>query len=212
MEDAPLWIRLMAAGVALVMTVALSSAQTDATPGKPMQLLPSVKPTAAAVANKPNAKHRRHRLIKGMARKPRHSTAAARDEPHRPADSATALAPTNVWPVQQTTSNGLLFPDAAKPSEPSELVVKRQTVEVEPTDAVHVVDLAAAKPEAALARTNVSAVPKPMVAAFAAPTPARTSQVGSAAWIAQVLGALAGAIATGWLAWLLIGPRPRTSR
>jgi hypothetical protein len=175
-----------------------------------MQLLPSVKPAPAA-AKKPNAKLRRKRSVKRTARKPRHSTAAARHEPHRPMD--TAAAPTNVWPLQQTTFNGLLFPDAAKPSEPSELAVKGQTVQVEPADAVHAIDLAATNPKAAIASTNVDAVPKPIVAALiAAPAAAKTSQVGSAAWIAQVLGALAGATATGWLAWLLIGPWRRTSR
>jgi hypothetical protein len=214
MEDAPLWIRLMAAGAALVITVALSPAQTDAAPGKPMQLLPNVKPAAAAAAvKKVNVKRRRKRLVKGTTRKPTHSTAAARNETQRPTHTATAAAPTNVWPLQTTGANRVLLPDAAKPSEPSELVLRGQTVQVKPADAINAIDLAADKPKAALATANAAAVPKPMVAALiAAPAPAKTSPVGSAAWIAQVLGALAGAMATGWLAWLLIGPAPRTSR
>ncbi|HEY2531115.1 MAG TPA: hypothetical protein VGJ20_24815 [Xanthobacteraceae bacterium] len=201
----------MAAGAALVMIVALPAAQTHAAPGKPMQLLPSVKPPAAAVT-KHNVKRRRKRLVKGTTRKPRHSPAAARNEPHQPTDTATAAAPTNVWPPQQTTgSNG--FPEAAKPAAPSELVVKGESVQVPPADTVNAIELAADKPKAALASANTAAVPKPMVAALvSAPAPAKTSQVGSVAWIAQVLGALAGAMVTGSLAWLLIGPAPRPSR
>jgi hypothetical protein len=77
----------------------------------------------------------------------------------------------------------------------------------QPSPPVSASSPASARSSGALHVAN--AAPEPVVHAMVArPSPAQTSPVGSASWIAQVLAALGGAIAAGVVAWFLIRPAP----
>jgi hypothetical protein len=116
---------------------------------------------------------------------------------------------------------------------PSSIQVGGQTVQVTSADQINEIDLAADNTQLAEStappsdRTDIMAAANAMAnampaspAALVAPVRADAGQtaqtasdqnattVGSASWIAQVLGALGGAIAAGAIAWFLLGSGP----
>jgi hypothetical protein len=96
--------------------------------------------------------------------------------------------------------------------EPSELVVGDETVQVQSSDRISPIDLAADKqdataPKSALQSDIAATQPagQPPARAMVMKPDRPASDVGSASWIAQVLAALGGAVAAGSVAWFLIG-------
>jgi hypothetical protein len=239
-EDAMLRIRIAAAGAVLVIAIGGAAAQTATAspPGKPLPLL--------RIVQQPNkAKARGHakmaaRFVKRTSAKTRivkrtsaktHSRTyrglAARRSRHLPTQSATAGAAASIWPAAETATPAAVAALAPAPQpapafaepEPSELVVRGETVQMASPDDVNALDLAADDQDAAAANAAKTATPsdvaKPppaaqaMVATPATPVAPDASPIGSASWITQVLAALGGAVAAGSVAWLLIGSAPQ---
>jgi len=161
-----------------------------------------------------------------------HTRLAERKQPPAPAEVAQAPASETTsaanWPAGPATplaevgSRALAAfpptPPSAAPSGPvpNELVVGGQEVKVASPDKVNEIDLAAAnngvvandaQPSTAPATTATSTPKADSATVAVAQTPA--SQVGSTAWIMQVLAALGGALAAGSVAWFLIGSTPQ---
>jgi hypothetical protein len=103
-------------------------------------------------------------------------------------------------------------PDVAS-DQPAQtaVVVNDQTVQIASPDQVNEIDLAADDSHAAEIPADNAAPASQAV--FAAPTRDEAEQiaskVGSAAWIAQAMAALSGAVAAGAVAWFLIGAGPQ---
>lgn len=150
------------------------------------------------------------------------------------ADDADTTAPTSVVAAQPPTRPA---PSLGEPVM-GPLVVGNQPVEVASQTDVNALDLAADKtadapanaapvnaaPEDAAPSYKVAAISAPPVAvtsdtasksdsikaSVTAPAPeAAQTAVGSPGWIAQVMAALAGAVAAGTIAWFLIGAAPQ---
>jgi hypothetical protein len=194
-------------------------AQTDANgaPGKPLQLVQNFKPAskpAATKSAKATAKieTRRHRTLALRKRAP--GTLALRNR--APAPVRLAQGPAAAWPA----APALPFAGAAAvaapspvPVEPlpSELVVGGQTVQIGSPEELNEIDLAAKDEAASGAAANPQAgndVPDAAAKSELA-TAAPPSEIGSAAWLLQVLAALGGAVAAGSVAWFLIGSAPQ---
>ena len=214
-------IRIVAAGALIsVMTAggAMAQTATDTGAGKPIQLLQAAT-QPDKTKSKPHAK--RIMKIRTAAKRTyrRHSRARARlshvAEVAKPA--APAAAPTDVWanvtPVTApaTVASAAPAPQlavAAPESTPSELVVGGQTVHVVSPDDANEIDRAA---DAQIA-SSIAATPSAVATADTATVALaheRTSHVGSASWIAQILAALGGAAAAGSAAWFLMGSVPQ---
>ncbi len=207
-------IRIVAAGAVLVMAVGGAAAQTttSSAPGKPISLLQTAQKSSKARPLKPHVKIAKKAPLK------KHRIFAA--EKSTPAPTKTAAAPANAWPALPPVAPTAAAAAEAAPqpapatsdTQPSDIVVKGQTVQVAPPDAVNAIDLAADNHnDAALAATKGdSAQATPAVQAMvAAPAVEDASPVGSAKWIAQVLAAFGGAVAAGSVAWFLIGSTPQ---
>jgi hypothetical protein len=232
MEDAMPNIRIAIGGVAFLLLTGIAAsgaaAQTapDETAGKPLQLL-----RVAAHPAKAKTKSHARLLAHSIARKSRsHRSVAARTPPNVPAQAATAPTPDSVWPAANPlapTDVAAIVP-AAQPAlaaenpGPSELVVAGQTVQVAAPDHVNEIDLAASDGAAqagttapsgatanAQAMANLDEASSKSDSLTTASAQPRTSLVGSASWIAQVLAALGGAVAAGTVAWFLIGSTPQ---
>jgi len=226
--------RIVAAGAVLAMAVGSATAQTVIVPvGKPLPLLQIVEQPSKA---KPPLRAKREaKMAKSWLAKA-HKTVIAAKPKHRPVEIAAAPAsapPTTVAALPPPAPAIAPAPQpttafAGQSAEPPSgaIVVAGQTVQVaaSPDDA-NALDLAAndqgdaatpmaaADPVAAQPTASAAPVVRAMVVA-AVPEKAITvsqnaTRVGSASWIAQVLAALAGAIAAAIAAWFLIGVTPR---
>jgi hypothetical protein len=181
--------------------------------------------TIAARSNK------RHSVVAETNAEPSEPPAQAMAAQASSADDTDATAPAGVAAVEPAPQ------PASPPSEPAvgPLVVGNQAVQVASQTDVNAIDLAAdtarpvpAAPNNATAKIampnpepndKVAADPAPAVTGEAAsksdsikaaPLPhAVRSPVGSPGWIAQVMAALAGAVAAGSIAWFLIGAAPQ---
>jgi len=226
MEDAMFGIRIVAAGAILAVAVGSATAQTVIVPvGKPLPLLQIVEQPSKAKA--PLRARREAKAAKWLAKA--HKAVAAAKSRHRPAEIATApvespptavaavqrLAPANA-PVPQP---GAGYPGQSTEPRSGEIVVAGQTVQVAaspddanaldlaaPDQADAAMPMAAADPAPAQQAASATPVARAMVVTM---EPQNASTVGSASWIAQVLAALAGAIAAAVAAWFLIGVTPR---
>jgi hypothetical protein len=200
-------------------TGALAQTATDSAPGKPLQLVQNIKPASKAVATK-STKTAAKAASKTKAT--RHRTFAQRKR--APAPAQIAQGPADA----RSTAPALPFAGAAAvaalsllPAEtmPSELVVGGQTVQFGSPEKLNEIDLAAkddiasagaANPQPgndvaeAAAKSDLANAPPQSLANTAAP-----SEIGSTAWLLQVLAALGGAVAAGSAAWLLIGSAPQ---
>ncbi len=93
---------------------------------------------------------------------------------------------------------------------PGTITVDGQVVQVAPPDEINELDLAADNHKETVhavepAAENTAPVPQAMLASS---PPENTRAVGTASWILQILAALGGAVATGAVAWFLIGSAP----
>jgi hypothetical protein len=199
---------LSAVLLAASMTATGALAQTAATspPGKPIQLVQSQ--ASKSTATKP-AK---------TAAKPKsrsHHTLAQRKRTHTPAQ--LAQQPADAWSAASAVPfNGAavaaLSPRHAE-TVPSEFVVGGQTVQIGSPDQLNEIDLAAKDDAAPTAAANPQPVKDVAEAAaksdFANAAAAPPSEIGSTAWLLQVLAALGGAVAAGSAAWFMIGSAPQ---
>ena len=151
--------------------------------------------------------------------------------------AATAAAPTNIWPAPDALPGAQALAPPPASNEPvaaanqSEMLTAAyhtvqvtppiaaqetppDTAQITPPNPVDPADTAADHQHvAANAAGPNDAAPKWPVqhAMVATAEPQNPNPVGSASWIAHVLAALVGAIATGALAWVLINPLPARS-
>lgn len=208
---------------------ATAQTATDATPGKPIQLLQTVqqgKPqarlqarSAARAAAKPSVKSR-----VAYRKKPRpHLAAAARGRQlSRP--PITEAAASSAAPAAATTIAAATPPLAAAPLKParsSEVVAGGHPVQVASSDAGETIELSANNDNMPANETpptgatlsappmrDVAEAPKSDAATVAVAQQQR-GEIGGASWILQVLAALGGAITAGSVAWFLIGSMPQ---
>ena len=138
---------------------------------------------------------RRHRL--GLRRRAAASSGAGR---------VGMMASTPVAsPVSQPVSENAPAPGAS----PDPTAVKVETLRIAAPNPDSSVAPSAPQDAPPVAATNDSSIAPPSPqSVLAAPIHHDTSQVGSAAWIAQVLAAFGGAVAAGAVAWFLIGGGP----
>jgi hypothetical protein len=176
----------------------------------------------SALRRELSAAHKRHEIAKRTAvgkiaveqreRHDRSIATAALAAAESPAQTAPA---NNIAPAADAPSPAVI---AAAPApatvqsnndpDPSAVVVNGQTVQIDPTDHVNAMDLAAGDaPPAATPDDRTDTAPAPQTV-LAAPLHRDADPVGSASWIAQVLAALGGAVAAGTVAWFLIGSGP----
>jgi len=152
--------------------------------------------------------------------------------------AASAPAPANIWPVPDGALPGaqaLAPPPAsnepvAAANQSEMLTAAYHTVQVTPPIAAQETppDTAPITPPNAVDPADIAADLQHIAANAAGPNdaaptwpvqhamvataePQNPNPVGSASWIAHVLAALVGAIATGALAWVLINPLPARS-
>ncbi|HEX4408641.1 MAG TPA: hypothetical protein VH206_07710 [Xanthobacteraceae bacterium] len=157
-----------------------------------------------------------------VARHKHHTIVAAKTE--LPAEPTPIAPAADAPPVAAAADTVATPPPANDALQMNAIVVGGQTVPIASPDEVNAMDLAAdsgkttktvtATPDTASAPTLIAqANAAPAVrTAYAAPISkdqARSSQVGSATWIAEVLAALGGAVTAGVVAWFLIGPGPQ---
>jgi hypothetical protein len=161
-----------------------------------------------------------------------HGVVAQRRRSHARTQIAQAPAPDSTWPPAPSAPPTELVAAALTPmpqpgvasaeATPSALVVGGRTVQLALPNDANEIDLAAndpptqasaATPDGAAASTPAirdltEAQPKSdSVRVATAQQPA--SEVGSTAWILQVMAALGGAVAAGSVAWFLIGAAPQ---
>lgn len=234
-------IRIAVAGAVLLAGIGGVAAQTETngSPGKPLPLLQIVeRPNKVTTSGHPHMAARVEKKQSPrvhLARRVRHaparytSAALAADDtsaadPAAPAPQPNpAFAAVPVPPPQPDPA--FAAPAPVRAPDPRELVVNGQTVQVASPSDVNALDLAANDQEAAAAKAPAADVVQPQPqsqpepqsqpdarAMVVAPSPEQPSQVGSAAWIAQVVAALGGAIAAGVVAWFLIGGIPQRMR
>jgi hypothetical protein len=176
---------------------------------------------------------RRHTVV--AEAKTEQSAPTAQDAmPTMSADDADTTAPASFAAVEPA-ARGVPSPSAPVMGP---LVIGDQTVEVASQNDVNALDLAADKaadasanaspvnaaPDDAAPSVKMAAMSVPAAtvvsdtasksdsikASLTAPAPeAAQTAVGSPGWIAQVMAALAGAVAAGSIAWFLIGAAPR---
>ncbi len=217
---------------------AAQTAATD-TPGKPIQLLQLLQPSAAKaaprakLAAKPVAKSSKTRIA--SRRKVSRHTRVAERKRHAPAQIAEAreqaTPAAGVWPAAPSAPPAEVAaaepaPQArSAPAEtaPSELVVGGHAVQVASPNDANDIDLAAndANAQVQAAPPSIAAASAPAMSEVTPPAPKsdsiqaataqspQSSEVGSASWILQVLAALGGAVAAGSVAWFLIGSAPQ---
>jgi len=209
---------------------ATAQTATDATPGKPIQLLQTVqqgKPQARlqarsavrAAATKPSVNSR-----VAYRKKPRpHLVAAARGRHLSRPPIAEATA-SSAAPAAAATIAAATPPLAAaplKPPGPSEVVAGGHPVQVASSDAGETLELSANNDNVLANETpptgaalsappmrDVAEAPKSDSATVAVAQQQR-GEIGGASWILQVLAALGGAITVGAIAWFLIGSMPQ---
>jgi hypothetical protein len=226
---------LLVSSVAVSSAVAQTA--TTETPGKPIQLLRIVEQSSKAKP-KAHAKISAFSPKAAARRSKTHSTVAERTQPPTSAQTAATPASAPLWsgtdpaaPMDTAASEPAPAPTPTS-TEPAlgQFVVGGQMVQVASKDDVNEIDRAAndaapqvtsPAPSEAAANTTASSAPAASTPATsdlsdaalksdsmkAAPGPA--SEVGSVAWIAQVLAALGGAVAAGSVAWFLIGSTPQ---
>lgn len=229
-------IRIVAAGAVCLllsgMTAGGAAAQTatNETPGKPLLLLQIVEQP-----NKTKARRHAHSPANSIAEaaaektNKTHSAAAERKQPRSPAPTETATVPASIWPAANSAAPIDIGaaepapPPVSAPTEPAlgQLVVGGRMVQLAQPDNVNDIDRAAdsaaapantAAPGGAAANaaaTSDTTAAEPKAESKAASAPPQRSEVGSAAWIAQVLAALGGAVVAGSAAWFLIGSAPQ---
>jgi hypothetical protein len=176
---------------------------------------------------------RRHTVV--AEAKTEQSAPTAQDAmPTMSADDADTTAPTGFAAAEPAAQPARPSPEPAI----GPLIVGNQTVEIASQNDVNALDLAADKAADAPANaapvnaTPDDAAPSYKMAAMSAPAAAVVSDtasksdsikasltapapettqtaVGSPGWIAQVMAALAGAVAAGTIAWFLIGAAPQ---
>jgi hypothetical protein len=220
----------------LAVTLGSAAAQsaTTGSVGKPLPLLqfirhkserklPPHSKLAATVIKKKKAF--RERIAKrAVAAKPHRAIVDARPTP-APAPAASGAVAENLWPGANAAPPGAM--PTLTPDQPPPSVTTEPTVDTDPNQIVtgsHSVEAAlpnglnrtappanpvqAAPPADPVKTTAVaSAAPVPVVHAMIVKAEPQ-SPIGSAAWLAQVLAALGGAIAAGAVAWFLIKPAP----
>ena len=205
---AVLFAASMTAGSALAQTV------TNSAPGKPMQLVQNIKPASKATKSAKIAKvktsHHRHRTFAQRKRSPAPVQVA-----QQPADAWSA---TPALPFAGTAAVAAPSPVPVE-TAPSELVVGGQTVQISSPEKLNEIDLAAKDGDASTGAANpkvgndVAEAAAKSDSANTAPqslaSAAAPSEIGSTAWLLQVLAALGGAVAAGSAAWLLIGSAPQ---
>jgi len=204
---------------------AAAQTATDQTPGSPLQLLlmlkKAVHPQQEAAASPTTARPHAGRTA--------HSAIAAAKQHPSPTQIASAAPASDAWPAANAEPQvGFVVTEPSSPStEPnvSELVVAGQTVKVASPDDINEIDLAADDQDSQTATSmssegaaslpamnSVTSVGTKSDSLNAAPSPQQTaSPVGSAAWLAQVIAALGGAIVAGSAAWFLMGAAPQRS-
>jgi hypothetical protein len=223
MEGAMLRIRIVSAGVALTAATLFVAnpalAQTNLLAGlKPPSehhaMHAGTHTKAATKKTATRAVHRKH-----------HTVVAAKATPS-PAEPNQIAPLADTTPVAAATATA----DAAAPPSPASshaddtltmkaVVVDGQTVPIASPDEANAIDLAAdraaktdtAKPDAAnapIVQADAAPVVRTVYAAPISKHEAQSSPIGSAAWIAQVLAALGGAVTAGVVAWFLIGGGP----
>jgi hypothetical protein len=197
---------LFAAG--MTATGALAQTAADSAPGKPIQLVRNFKQASKSAATKP---------VKTAAKSKSkwHHTLAERKRAHAPVQ--VAQEPADAWSAASAVPfNGAavaaLSPRLAE-TVPSELVVGGQTVQIGSPDRLNEIDLTAKDDAAPVGAATLQAAKdgaevaakSDLANAVAAPP----SEIGSTAWLLQVLAALGGAVAAGSAAWLMIGSAPQ---
>jgi hypothetical protein len=189
-------------------------AQTASAPtSKPIVLLRIVEQSTAKTISKPLAKHKfaaRSRTRRYVRLTGRHHPVevSASEEVRQGADVAVPPPP----PLQTTP------PPAAQ--QPGELLVGGDAFQVASSTEINEADLPAnssllqskGAPPNSVAEDDapIREIADATKSDFANVTPKleRGADVGSAAWIQQVLAAFAGAVTAGAVAWFLIGRRP----
>lgn len=146
-----------------------------------------------------------------VAQAPVSETASAMNRPTGPSAPLGEVGPRTLaaFPAAPPGS-------AAGTLAPNEPVVGGQEVKVASPDTVNEIGLAAANngtvandAQPATAPATATAATPQADSATVAVAQTQPSQVGSTAWIMQVLAALGGAIAAGSVAWFLIGSAPQ---
>jgi len=200
---------------------------TDAAPGKPIPLLQilakpektKTKPHLKRVSKAARKIHLAtvHRRLAAARTAPAHSAIpAASHAADAPAPApAAAVAP---WPETPPAAAAAPAVPAAIAPDPSQITVAGQTVQIVSSDEVSDIDRAASEANAApvtpaaattTASTDIDKAQPPAPSMVAATVMQAHSEVGSASWIAQILAALGGAGAAGFLAWFLMGSTPQ---
>ncbi|MFY9692399.1 MAG: hypothetical protein WAK35_01515 [Xanthobacteraceae bacterium] len=221
--------------ITTVLALGGAQAQTAASEpvGKPLALLAGLRPphepkhavhakathsasrkTAARTSHhvRAAAEHSRHAARRKIARQrheasePAVTASAFAEEPPpqaAPADGMMASTPV-ASPVSQPVSE-----NAPAPASPDPTAVKVETLRIAAPNPDSSVAPSAPQDAPPVAATNDSSIAPPSPqSVLAAPIHHDTSQVGSAAWIAQVLAAFGGAVTAGAVAWFLIGGGP----
>jgi hypothetical protein len=209
-------------------------AQTASTEpvGKPMQLPQPMHPGKSET--KPRERSAaKHSSKAHLAAKKRASTKlASKESTSNGAAHVTAVAARpaatpseTAWPLaarasvaESAAAVSILQPGPAM-APPSELVINGEAVRVASPDDANEIDLAAnsqgalvsdASPAAATvvkaASTETVAPADKSNSGAAAVSQTPSSRIGSMSWLLRVIAALSGAVATGSVAWFLIGP------
>jgi hypothetical protein len=226
---------IAALAMALGVNAVAAATQSNGSAGQPMSLLAGLSPphTAKADTHVKPAHRKGARFERKHSGKRSHAIAAA--EPATPTTPAATPVPDKAWPtppdntaatvaaetapqpaqVAATSAEPSIQPpsptspatqtasSAVSDETPGTIVMNGQTVEIASPDYLNSIDRAAED------NRDTSTATPPLPTMFAAPVPDDASPVGSAAWIAQVLAALGGAMAAGITAWFLIVPDPQ---
>ena len=228
-------IRIFVASIVLVsiFTAGSALAQTGDQAGPPLKLLAGLPPPRDAKAHEGRSgihariAHKNHKTAtKRLAARPklagkRHRKLAAAQADPPPAQATPIAPPVNAWSAADAAARvdaagaAPKTAPADKAPQPNAVSVGGQTVQVESSNQINELDLAADNDNSATAGAAPSEstdAAAPVQAVLAAPVNQDASQntdtVGRASWIAQVLAAFGGAVAAGAVAWFLIGSGP----
>ncbi len=132
-------------------------------------------------------------------------------EPAAPSPGAPVMGPLVIGdqPVEIASQNDVNALDLAA-DKAADAPANAPPVNSTPNDAAPSYKMAAMSAPAAAVVSDTASKSDSIKASLTAPAPEATqTAVGSPGWIAQVMAALAGAVAAGTIAWFLIGAAPQ---
>jgi hypothetical protein len=132
-------------------------------------------------------------------------------EPAAPSPGAPVMGPLVIGdqPVEIASQNDVNALDLAA-DKTTDAPANAPPINATPNDAAPSYKMAAMSAPAAAVISDTASKSDSIKANLAAPAPeAAQTAVGSPGWFAQVMAALAGAVAAGTIAWFLIGAAPQ---